>query len=133
MIRDGVENGVTSPTAEAAAVANGRDAQGRFLTGNNGGGRPKGSRNKLTDQFLRAIADDFTEHGAEAIAKVRMNDPAIYLKLIGSLVPRGLIVKREESSHFDYADWTEQEVLELIELRRKQKYVETMIKVYEHE
>ena len=62
-----------------------------------------------------------------------MNDPATYLKLIGSLVPRGLIVKREESPHFDYADWTEQEVLELIELRRKQKYVETMIKIYEPE
>jgi hypothetical protein len=122
----------TNGEMRSAAIAS-RDEHGRFLTGNSGGGRLRGSRNKLTDQFLAAIADDFAEHGAGAIAKVRMNDPATYLKLIGSLVPRGLIVKREESPHFDYAGWTEQEVLELIELRRKQKYVETMIKIYERE
>ena len=29
-----------------------RDDKGRFLTGNSGGGRPKGSRNRLTDTFL---------------------------------------------------------------------------------
>jgi len=36
---------------------------GRFLTGNSGGGRPKGSRNKLGEQFLEALVQDFTEHG----------------------------------------------------------------------
>src|SRR4051812_40186238 len=70
-----------------------RDEQGRFLTGNSGGGRRKGSRNKLTEQFLDIIADDFAEHGAEAIAKVRTNDPATYLKIVGSLVPRELIMQ----------------------------------------
>lgn len=35
---------------------------GRFLTGNGGGGRPKGSRNKLGEQFLEALAQDFAEY-----------------------------------------------------------------------
>ena len=115
---------------EVAAATSERDTSGRFLTGNNGGGRPKGSRNKLTDQFLSAISDDFAEHGAEAIAKVRSSDPAAYLKLVGSLLPRGLIMKREESMHFDYADLTEAEAHEIINRLRKQKYVEGMIGVY---
>jgi hypothetical protein len=67
----------TNGEMRRAAIAS-RDEHGRFLTANNGGGRPKGSRNKLTDQFLGAIADDFAEHGAEAIAKVRLSDPATY-------------------------------------------------------
>lgn len=72
-----------------------RDAHGRFLTGNSGGGRPTGSRNKLTERFLDTIANDFAEHGAEAIAKVRTEDPAMYLKIVGSLIPRNLILDRE--------------------------------------
>src|SRR5207302_93422 len=68
------------PTSNAVAASGERDAHGRFLAGNSGGGRRKGSRNKLTERFLDAIADDFLEHGPEAIAKVRMDDPAMYLK-----------------------------------------------------
>jgi hypothetical protein len=84
----------------------GRDQHGRFLVGHSGGGRRKGARNKLTERFLDAIADDFTEHGAEAIAKVRADDPATYLKIVGSLVPRELIMQREESPAIDYADYS---------------------------
>ena len=48
-----------------------RDAQGRFLTGNNGGGRKRGSRNRLTDTFLAAIETDFSQHGPDALAQLR--------------------------------------------------------------
>jgi hypothetical protein len=69
----------TQPSANALAQtpipSPTRDGQGRFLTGNIGGGR-RNSRNKLTERFLDTIANDFAEHGAEAIAKVRIDDPA---------------------------------------------------------
>jgi hypothetical protein len=68
-----------------------RDQHGRFLTGNSGGGRPKGSRNKLTERFLDTIANDFSGHGAEAIANVRTTDPATYLKIAGSLIQRTIL------------------------------------------
>ena len=40
-----------------------RDDKGRFLTGNNGGGRPRGARNRLAGELLEALADDFSQHG----------------------------------------------------------------------
>jgi hypothetical protein len=82
------------PASNVAVTASERDAHGRFLTGNSGGGRRKGSRNKLTERFLDTIANDFAEHGAEAIANVRTSDPATYLKIVGSLIPRNLILDR---------------------------------------
>jgi hypothetical protein len=104
-----------------------RDEHGRFLTGNSGGGRAKGSRNKLTEQFLYAIANDFYEHGTEAIAKVRTSDPAAYLKLVGSLIPRQAIIDREGSPHFDYQELTEEEFRQLIDRRKKQRYIEGVL------
>jgi catalase (peroxidase I) len=104
------------------------DQHGRFLTGNSGGGRRKGSRNKLTERFLDTIADDFAEHGAEAIAKVRIDDPAMYLKIVGSLLPRELIMQREESPPVDYAELSDEELVEVIDRRRRQKFVEDILK-----
>lgn len=108
--------------------ANSRDNQGRFLTGNSGGGRRKGSRNKLTERFLDTIADDFAEHGADAIAKVRVGDPIAYLKIVGSLVPRDLILRREESLPINPADITDEELIDFIEQRKRQKSIEGILK-----
>ena len=105
-----------------------RDGQGRFLTGNSGGGRPKGSRNKLTERFMDTIANDFAEHGAEAIAKVRIDDPATYLKIVGSLVPRELIMQREESAAINSAEITDEELVEVIDKRKRQRFVEEVLK-----
>src|ERR1700733_4846143 len=105
-----------------------RDDQGRFLTGNNGGGRRKGSRNKLTERFLDTIADDFAEHGADAIAKVRNSDPIAYLKLVGSLVPRELILQREESPAINLAQITDEELVVYINERRRQQSIEGVLK-----
>jgi hypothetical protein len=68
-------------------------ADGRFLPGNNGGfGRPKGSRNKLGDDFLKALATDFEEHGTEVIAKVRETKPEVYLRVVADLLPKNVKV-----------------------------------------
>jgi hypothetical protein len=104
------------------------DDQGRFLTGNSGGGRRKGSRNKLTERFLDTIADDFAEHGANAIAKVRIDDPIAYLKIVGSLVPRELIMQREESPAINYAEITHEELVEFVDQLRRQKSIENALK-----
>lgn len=66
---------------------------GRFLPGNNGGvGRPKGSRNKLGDDFLKALASDFEEHGTAVIAKVRETKPEVYLRVVADLLPKNVKV-----------------------------------------
>ena len=50
----------------------GRNARGRFITGNSGGpGRPKGSRNRLGEDFPSVLYADWSENGAAVIAEVR--------------------------------------------------------------
>lgn len=58
----------------------------RFKPGNPG--RPKGARNKLGEDFLKALQADFEQHGVEAIAEVRENKPDQYLKVIASILPK---------------------------------------------
>jgi hypothetical protein len=51
-------------------------------------GRPKGSRHKLQESFLHALAEDFSEHGVAVIEQVRKEKPVEYLKAIASLVSK---------------------------------------------
>ena len=60
-----------------------------FQPGNTlGKGRPKGSRNKLGEDFLSALQQDFSEHGVAAITKVREDRPHEYLKVVASILPK---------------------------------------------
>jgi hypothetical protein len=56
----------------------------------NPAGRPVGSRNKLSEQFILAMHEDFNKHGAQVIETVRQEDPSCYLSIIAKLVPRDL-------------------------------------------
>ena len=58
----------------------------QFKPGNPG--RPKGSRNKLGEDFIAALQADFEEHGVAAIATVRSDKPEHYLKVIASILPK---------------------------------------------
>jgi hypothetical protein len=61
-----------------------------FKPGNSG--RPKGARNKLGEDFLKALQEDFAKHGVEAIATVREEKPDQYLKVIASILPKEIDV-----------------------------------------
>jgi hypothetical protein len=63
----------------------------------NPAGRPVGNRNKLNEKFILALHDDFVEHGAAVIEKVRKTKPEIYLKVIASILPRELHFKNESA------------------------------------
>jgi hypothetical protein len=52
------------------------------------GGRVKGARNKLSADFLSALAEDFAKHGAKAIRVTRVENPAAYAKIIASVLPK---------------------------------------------
>lgn len=55
-------------------------------------GRPKGSRNKLGEQFVTDMLADWEEHGPAAIKEVRQTKPDAYLKVIAMILPRDLNV-----------------------------------------
>jgi Family of unknown function (DUF5681) len=67
-----------------------RDERGRFQPGNtgNGGGRPRGSRNKLGEAFLEDLRDSWNEVGAIALKRCAQEDPAAYCRIVAGLLPR---------------------------------------------
>ncbi len=74
----------------------------RFQPGNPG--RPKGARNKLGEDFIHALHDDFQEGGVAAIQAVRKDRPHEYLKVIASLLPKELKVTTESDLTDDQLD-----------------------------
>ena len=48
-------------------------------------GRPQGSRDRLSQEFMRALSADFETHGTTVIEEVRTKDPAAYLRVVASL------------------------------------------------
>ena len=73
---------------------------GMFGPGSGGPGRPKGARNLLQKRFIEALAKEFDEHGDGVIRIVRVEEPATFLKLVASVLPRELVVE-STMSEFD--------------------------------
>ena len=55
-------------------------------------GRKKGSKNKVTEEFLRVLAADFKKHGKSVIERVREESPDVYLRLVAQLVSKDIDV-----------------------------------------
>lgn len=51
-------------------------------------GRPKGSRNKFAEEFIKDFLRDWELNGKAAIRKARKTDPVAYLKVAASLLPK---------------------------------------------
>ena len=67
-----------------------RNNKGQYVPGVSGnpGGSPEATRRLVNKAFLEALAKDFQEGGAQAIAKVRKEQPAAYMKICALLVPK---------------------------------------------
>ena len=74
----------------------------------NPAGRPKGSRNKLSEEFVAEVYADWCEHGALAIQTVRQTRPDVYVKVVASLLPRQVQAEVTGPTH-------EERVAELVE------------------
>lgn len=73
-----------------------------FQPGNraNPNGRPKGSRNKLSEDFLKDFHNAWKEHGNCALKKMATEKPAEFVKAAVQLMPRDLHVKADASEAF---------------------------------
>lgn len=68
----------------------------RFKKGQSGnpGGKPAGTRNALQGSFLKKLQEDFDKFGALAIRQCRKKDPTGYVRVVASLMPKELEIKR---------------------------------------
>jgi hypothetical protein len=64
-----------------------------WKTGQSGNplGRPKGSKNKISEKFLENLYENWERQGANALDKAAENEPMQYVKMVASLVPRELM------------------------------------------
>ncbi len=86
---------------------NGRGSDGRFQPGNKfGPGRPRGSKHRLAETLLFELADDFDQHGRDAIIACREQNPANYLRIISACIPKEMLI--ETSNPLD--DYTTEEL-----------------------
>ena len=68
---------------------------GRFLPGNHNGGRPQGSRVKLSEAFLKDLHKRWQRSGEKALEKMAESDPSGFVRVVASVLPRQL----DESLH----------------------------------
>jgi hypothetical protein len=76
-------------------------------------GRPQGSRDRLSKEFMRALSDDFETHGGTVIETVRVNDPSTYLRVVASLQRQEIEVHKtpEERLEDDALEYVYQRLL----------------------
>jgi len=71
----------------------------RFKPGEtrNPNGRPKGSRHKLDECFVKALYEDFKEGGVDAIRACRTDKPDVYLNVIAKVLPKQVEMKADDA------------------------------------
>ena len=116
------KNEGVSSTSESQLPAV-RDDKGRFLTGNKGGGRKAGARNKFSEVLLKTLVEDFEQHGETALASLRATNPEAYVRVMISLLPKSSVQKYEQS-FAGCENLTHDELVQLLEEVQRQRFVE---------
>jgi hypothetical protein len=84
------------PVKRRPESTGGKQVTGRELTqfkpGQSGNpkGRPQGSRNKLSEDFLEDLHETWKAFGLSALMAAAWTDPVGYVRVVASLIPREL-------------------------------------------
>jgi hypothetical protein len=89
----------------------------------NPNGRPKGSKNKLGEDFIAALHKDFQANGKVTIEIARRTDPVQYLKVIAAVIPKEVVHRADDNFDEELTDAElEQRLIDtgraLLELRK---------------
>lgn len=67
----------------------------QFKSGNQRGpGRPKGSKNKISEDFLQIFHKVWQEHGEAALQQMVKERPADFVKVAASLIPKDFHIQQ---------------------------------------
>jgi hypothetical protein len=97
---DECESGGTLPKEMAIKQderAERRDPKtGQFITGWKGGGRPKGSKDKLNQQVIGTLEKIWASRGDEIIEHLAAEKPEVLAGLVAKLIPQSLAAEAIE-------------------------------------
>jgi hypothetical protein len=65
-------------------------------------GRPKGSRDTINEAFLRDLSAAWALHGVDAMNKVATADPATFVRVVASLIPKEVKVDGDVNHKHDH-------------------------------
>jgi hypothetical protein len=74
-------------------------------------GRPAGSKNRINADFLRELSDHFAKEGRGAIERMCEEDPAAYVKVVASLLPKDVAISARP-----FAAFSDDELLAALEM-----------------
>ena len=81
------------------AIAPAKDPEtGRFISGNIGGGRPKGARAKLGEQFCQDVYAKWQEVGDRCIDEMIADKPGDFVKLVATMLPKEMNLNVTDNS-----------------------------------
>lgn len=108
------------------AMAKKTDNNGKVMSGSkswqikpgeirNPNGRPKGSRNKFAEEFLKDFLRDWELNGKKAIRQMRKLDPVAYVKVGASILPKDFNISHATENDLEkYLEQFDDEQLEAI-------------------
>jgi hypothetical protein len=70
-----------------------RGAGGKFAKRNAIGGRPLGSRNRLSEKFLNDLQSVWKKSGKSALERVAKQDPSTLVRIVAGLMPKHLVAQ----------------------------------------
>jgi hypothetical protein len=70
----------------------------------NPSGRPPGSKNRINADFLRELTEHFAVEGRHAIERMCEEDPAAYVKVVASLLPKDVTINARPFAGFSDED-----------------------------
>ena len=87
-------DGVQSPEETAAVQVYEKSQRcpvtGKFLPGNVGGGRPKGSKDKLNKQVISTLEKLWEARGADMVEQLAAEKPEVMMAMISRMIPQAL-------------------------------------------
>ena len=93
-LSEGVEVSA-EPSKETAVISEHPQTQrcpvtGQFLPGNKGGGRPKGSKDKLNTQVINTLERLWASKGEEIMEELAATKPEVLVAMVSRLIPQQL-------------------------------------------
>jgi hypothetical protein len=74
---------------ETAVITTQRDpVSGQFLPGNKGGGRPKGSRDKVSNRLVSLMTDLVERRGEEMLERIADSSPSDAMAILTRIIPQ---------------------------------------------